>query len=219
MKNIFLVILCIILIGITSESFGQESTSNVFEYNNVLKFSPFNMGQSELQVSYERYFLDRKYSIILFPSIYLRQTVDNNLTGFQIMGQYRFYLTHYNKLIRKNFLGLFNYGFYGGPYLLYFDYNEEYESGYWSNTLGEYISGTFTKASQSVEGGVLIGLQADITPRITTDFYIGGGVRKTESSDTFQEVNEDPYYQDYSVFDPAFSGVKPKIGFQIGITF
>lgn len=191
-----------------------------FEYNNAIKFSPFNLGQSEFQAAYEHFFGNRRSSVSIYPSIFLREVQDNQMQGWQAMLQYRFYLSHINKEERHTFLKLYNYGFYAGLYGLYFDYSEDYRDGYWSNTTNEYMIGDFTQSAQSVEGGAMIGLQIDITKRILLDFYVGGGIRKSAAIDTFYDTQEDEnYYDSYGVLDPGYTGVKPKIGLQIGVSF
>jgi len=214
MKYFFIVLTLLFIIDISA-----QNTDVDFQYTKAIKLSPFNLGQSEFQAAYEQYFNSRKSSISLYPSIYLRETQDESLSGWQAMVQYRFYLTHFNKDERKTFLNLYNYGFYAGLYGLYFDYSEDYLRGYWSNGQQDYITSEFTRSSESVEGGAMIGLQVDITKRILVDFYIGGGVRFSESFDTFNDVLEEPNYESFGVFNPAYTGVKPKVGLQLGILF
>ena len=211
--------ICLVFLFHLSIGMSAQSTAALFHYTNALKLSPFNLGQSELQASYEHYFNDRKMSISISPSIFLKETQDVSLSGLQVMMQYRFYLTHFNKDERNTFLNVYNYGFYTGFYGLYFDYSEDYQQGYWSNSGQEYIFSEFTRSSESIEGGALIGVQIDITKRILIDFYMGGGVRFSDSLDTYFDIVEEQYNVSESVFDPGYTGVKPKVGFQLGILF
>lgn len=215
MKHILLLAFtCILQLTLLSQSIERD-----FKYNNAIKLSPFNLGQSEFQASYEYYFAKRKSSIIVSPSVFLRETQESSMVGYQAMLQYRVYLTHVNKDEGHTFLGMYNYGFYAGLYGLYFDYLEDYTRGYWSDATQEYIIDDFEKSAQSVEGGAILGLQVDITSRILLDFYVGGGIRKSDSTDTYIDRVADESYSTMGVFDPAYTGVKPTVGFQIGILF
>lgn len=215
MKNLlFIMVFGFLQLGL----FGQTTTVD-FEYKNAIKLSPFNLAQSEFQASYEHYLGNRRSSISLYPSVFLRESQETSMEGWQAMLQYRFYLTHVNRDEGHTFLGLYNYGFYAGMYGLYFDYSEDYSRGYWSNATNEYIVDDFQKSAQSFEGGAMIGLQTDITKRILFDFYVGGGIRKSDSLDTYQDVMEQGIYDTDSVFDPGYTGVKPKVGLQLGILF
>ncbi len=188
--------------------------------NNVIKINPFLFGQSQFQLSYEHYFKNRKSSVLLMPSYLLKDSRDTELQGFEIMGQYRFYLTHYNKNERKTFLNMYNYGFYAGLYALYLNYDETFTRYTYNPITFENESNSYKKSIQSIEGGALLGLQMDISRRIVLDFYIGGGLRKSEVEDSYLDSNiEAEYYGEYSVFDFEFTGIKPKVGLMLGITF
>jgi len=215
MKKLILSIftVCLILTNVS----GQE-TSNHFSKKNAVKLNPIRVATSEFQIVYERYLNDRNTSFIIAPSIILRETNDEVVEGWQMMAQYRFYLTHLRKDQRHNFLNVYNYGFYAGLYGLYLDYNEKYTRWFWDYNTNENISAEFKKDVQSYEGGALLGIQIDITKRILVDFYIGGGIRKSERTDTYI-VFEPDYNSSYGIFNPSYTGVKPKIGLMIGITF
>lgn len=200
-------------------SFCQAQDGDAY-LNNVIKINPFLFGRSEFQVSYERYFNNRKSSIVLMPSYILRKTRENDVEGWQMMGQYRFYLTHYRKDKRKTWLNIYNYGFYGGVYALYLDYDEAFSRGVYDPVTFEYNYNTYERSIQSYEGGAMLGLQMDITRRIVLDFFIGGGLRKSAVDDSYLDVvEEQEYYGDYSIFDFAYTGVKPRAGLMLGITF
>jgi len=141
--------------------------------------------------------------------------------GYQMMAQYRFYLTHFNKEERgNNFLGMENYGFYSGLYGLFLDYHSDYNRDYYEPEQDAYLRKEFEKNIYAIEGGVLLGVQVDITKRILVDLYVGGGVRYTQVDDTFDEYrNEDGWYDTYSIFDPEYKGVKPVGGFLLGFLF
>jgi len=218
MKNIILILFISFLFF--PDSYGQENTSH-FTNQNALKVSPFALGKATFQVSYERFFMNRRSSLFIAPSVIIKETNDQSKTGWELMGQYRLFLTHVRKDEQPTFLGVHNYGFYTGLYGLYFISTEDYMVNYWDNTDGIQKHEKSTRDIDATEGGVLLGIQVDITPRILIDFYVGGGIRNTDVMDSFLDDNPptDYYYADYGVFDPEYKGVKPKIGLLLGITF
>jgi hypothetical protein len=196
------------------------SQENHFDQQNAIKISPFEFGQAQFEMAYERYFGDRSSSIMILPSIYLKDDLKESKTGFQIGAQYRVFLSHLRSDQKRVFLGLYNIGFYAGVYAQYLDYEEDYQFTWWDNSKGESFTDNFTKDISSTEGGAILGVQFDITNRILIDFYVGGGIRYSSFTDTRTEVvDPSDYHDDVWVFDPEYKGVKPKIGFQIGFMF
>lgn len=204
---------------VISYTFVQAQEVGVFEYKNAIKISPFEFGNEEFQISYEHYFKNRKSSIQLMPSFILKDNQDESKTGVQVMGQYRIFLSHLRGDEGKSILGFYNLGLYGGVYALYLDYSEDYLYGYYNDMTNEFINEEFTKDLTSFEGGAILGVQVDITNRFVIDFYVGGGIRKTDIEDTkvLPEGQVDYFY--YGVFDREYTGVKPKLGLQLGFTF
>lgn len=203
------------MFGFNKYGIAQESH---FSKMNVIKLSPVELGKSKYKLSYERYFGERKSSIVVSPAILLKEGGQESKSGLELSGEYRFYLTHIRKDRKKTFLGLYNIGFYTGLYGLYQDYEEDYVAGYYNPENDQYTMSTFNKTSSSFEGGTMVGVQIDITQRILFDFFVGGGIRKSDYTDSYDGA-DDYYNNNFDVFDPAFTGVKPKIGFMIGITF
>jgi hypothetical protein len=210
-------ILLIIVIFLPALMFGQ---SDHFSNRNAIKISPVEFGKAEFQIAYERYFGDRSSSITISPSIILKENNYESKEGFQIGGQYRIFLSHIKSDSRRIFLGFHNIGVYTGLYAQYQDYKEDYKSNWWDMATDMQSNGEFTKKISATEGGAIIGVQIDITKRILIDFFVGGGVRYSDITDSKDGVvDENQYYEDYSVFDPEYKGVKPKIGFQLGVLF
>ena len=192
MKNIFI---CLFLSLLSFSVFAQE---NVFPYKNVLKLSPFEFGKAEFQLSYEHYFKNRQSSIMLSPSFILKEGVDESRNGWQLMTQYRFYLTHLSRQQNKSFLGIYDIGFYSGIYAQYLNYTENSIISYWNNV--DLIEVNNKKQINSEEGGAIIGLQFDITSRITADFFVGGGIRYSQVENS-AKIEDDLYSYDPGIFD------------------
>ncbi len=214
MKKITLFIV-LFACAIFANAQNQEIPINLkYEFQNTLKLSPFELGRAEFQISYERYFNNRKTSLVVFPSIILKQRGEETINGTQLMLQYRFYLSQLN-IANQYTLGMFNVGFYSAPYLLGIIAKEQSYYDYMDPKTFEYSFNLISEKTKGAEIGALMGIQLDITKRIVADFFVGGGIRKTAVT---QETLLD-FEKTYSVFDLGYSGVKPRIGFQIGITF
>ena len=213
MKKIFF----IVAIFLPALLFGQ---SDHFSNKNAIKISPVEFGKAEFQISFERYFGDRTSSITITPSIILKENNFESIEGFQIGGQYRIFLSHLRSDSKRVFLGFHNIGLYTGLYAQYQDYKEDYKFTWWDNTTNIEYNREFTKEVNAIEGGALIGVQIDVTKRILVDFFVGGGVRYADFTDSKDGiVPENYYYEEYGVFDVEYKGVKPRVGFQLGILF
>lgn len=191
-----------------------------FGHQNALKISPIEFAQSRFQITYERYLNDRSSSFLIMPTVTLKDNSVESKKGVEGMFQYRFFLSHLKKGQNKT-LGMSNIGFFTGPYALGMIYNEEYQRGYYFEARDEYIMGEFEKDVSGAEIGAIIGVQFDITPKLLLDFYVGGGIRYTDVTDSFDEVapNDRNYRESYDVFDQEYTGVKPKLGLQLGFAF
>jgi len=213
MKSIILSILIII-------PFISYSQSEHFAQRNSIRTSPFEFGKAEFQLGYEYYWPDRKSSIIILPSIVLKDSPQEVKEGLMLETQYRFYISHLRSDERHVLLGFHNIGFYTGIYGRYTNYKEEYDYTWWNNQDQTSTTQRFEKKVTAGEGGILIGFQMDITKRILIDFFIGGGIRYPRNIDTKTDIiSPGDYYNEVSVFDMDYKGVKPKVGFQLGFMF
>lgn len=212
MQNLFYILILLLPISI----YGQDDH---FEKKNALKISPFEFGRAEFQISYERYFGDRSSSFLFVPSVILKDNGDEGIFGWQLMSQYRFYLTHIGKNDEHVFLGLYNLAFYTGVYALYRNSQEDYLFSFWDDIKMESIDMIFRKEIDAGEAGTILGIQVDITSRIQLDFYVGGGIRITSVNDSIDPNFMGYYREEYGVFDQEYQGVKPRLGFNLGITF
>jgi|GEM_PF-5616119 len=98
-----------------------------FDQMNAIKISPAEFGNAQFEMTYERYFGDRTSSLILMPSIFLKDDVRQSKEGYQLGAQYRVYLSHLRSDEKSVFLGLHNVGLYAGVYAQYLDYSEDYQ--------------------------------------------------------------------------------------------
>ncbi|MBT8233354.1 MAG: hypothetical protein HKO66_06735, partial [Saprospiraceae bacterium] len=127
MKLIFTLLLAILFsIQLDAQSDG------FFNYKNALKISPVEFGSAEFQISYEKYFGERNSSFSFTPSLILKENFEETKSGYQLMGQYRIFLSHLRSDEGKAILGFYNIGIYGGLYGLYFDYEEDYRYSWYN---------------------------------------------------------------------------------------
>lgn len=203
-------------IMISQFALGQKNLENTkfnYEYKNVLRLSPVELGRAEFQVGYERYFANRAQSLVLNPSVIKASRGVEKKDGFQLMAQYRFYLSQLQRETNET-LNMYNIGFYAAPYALGLTFKETYEFYNYSPETNKDNVSLVDETVNAVEGGALLGIQLDITRRIVLDFFVGGGIRESAvTSNNTEDVNQ------YGIFENGYTGVKPRIGFQMGITF
>jgi len=211
MKKVIALIGIVLFVAIPL--FSQSNAENI----HALSINPIHFGRSEFQILYELKHNNNKNSVVLAPSIILKESRDNVARGFQVMAQYRFYLTTFNKKDRHTFLNVYSYGFYAGGYSLYLDSDEEYSQGTYDPYTGQYLNKKYERSIEAIEGGAMLGVRVDITKRIILDFNIGGGIRKSKTTDTYEDSQE--FIFDYGLFDRAYTGVKPKSELSLGVTF
>jgi len=212
MKNYIFIALCFFGLGFCFNADAQNT-----EYKNSIKISPAQFANSTFELNYERFFNEKTHSILLSPAFMLRQNSPESLYGFKGQIQYRYYFSHLHKDTHKTWK-FSNIGFYTGLYTQYLNATEEYWGSYTSNNQN-YITELFNKDISSIEGGVLIGMQIDIIPRLVLDLYLGGGIKYADVEDTMTPYIEGEYHSYYSVLDREYTGVVPKGGLQIGFNF
>ena len=201
---------------------------NAFAQDALIKVSPFHFFDGTLYGSYEKA-LENNRSIQLDAG--LRLADNGNDYGWMGELQLRKYLFS-PKFTGKSSLS----GFYAGLYAngKYFkEYNEwrewnTIEEPYWEYVYnkdgtenweesvwhqGEYDEVT-VKESYDIkqgEGGVIFGFQTIIHKALSIDLFLGGGVRGAQI--------DGKKYDRFYVSDRGYTGVVPKAGFSLGITF
>lgn len=198
-------------------SMNGQSDIN-FEYNQSIKFHPSALAMSGYQLSYERYLNNRKRSFVVSPTLLFKEGSQESRSGIELMGQYRFYLSHLNRDEERTFWGIYNFGFYSGVYGLGYYLDETYTRWIYNPDNFENEMNSYDLDVQSFEIGTLLGIQIDFTKRIVLDVSVGGGIRKSKVEDSFVYGEGGYEFQEYSSFDPSYTGVKAKFGLSLGIT-
>jgi len=211
MKKIFSIVLCLgLFAGLARAQEGEAPEPPV---RNIIKFSPFHFVESTFLMAYERMMPSNKSSIYVNAGIHSRENSNffnggnpQPSFGFQGEVQYRAYVAVPRETSVRD-KGFFYFkGIYGGPYA-YFRYRNE------SSSQWDPITLTYDNTPQDIteySGGVVMGVQFAIVNKLYMDFYTGGGIK-------FSQGGNDNVYRD--VTSVGYTGVVPKVGFQIGIGF
>ncbi|WP_235296428.1 hypothetical protein [Portibacter marinus] len=214
MKNLLILSICLLLhLNLIAQDKSVEA-DHLYTYQNLLKLSPVELGRAEFQIGFERYFNNRKTSLNTLISIISGDNGEEKRGGFQAFLQYRFYLSQLYKETHQT-LNMYNIGFYSAPYILGLYQNETYSNWYYDPEKGDTQTELVDEEITAGEGGVLLGVQFDITKRIVLDIFMGGGVRQSK----IVRNRDASGIEDYGLLDQGYSGVKPRIGLQMGITF
>lgn len=222
MKTLLKPLLVLVIFTSGQHMYAQSDiNSNDTEYISTLKVSPIQFASSYFEISYERFFKNKKRSIHISPMIMLKQNSFEEFKGIQLELQYRLYLGSLDKENNKTWI-FSDIDLYSGFYMNGMAYTENYLEYFHEfdpvTMQDEYREGFFDKDINAAEGGVFVGLQFTLTNRIVMDVLVGGGVRYSDVVDEFVPGINQTYYRDYGVFDLEYLGVKPKLNIQIGIT-
>lgn len=211
MKKIFSILLCLGFIAGTAQA--QEGETSSSPVRNIIKFSPFHFVESTFLMSYERMMPSNKSSIYINAGLHSRENsfygfggTPQPSFGFQGEVQYRAYVAAPREKSFRDKGFFFFKGIYAGPYA-YYRYRSQ------SSQQWDPITLTYDNSPQDISeysGGVVMGVQFAILNKLYMDFYTGGGIK-------FSQGASDNGYRD--VTSVGYTGVIPKIGFQIGIGF
>jgi len=174
--------------------------------NSLIKNSQFHFFDGTFQLSYEKSFSSNK-SINISGGFHLRDNNNysySNEKGWVGELQLRRYLLH--EVNNNSKLS----GFFVAPYIkgAYFSMEEEnyyYDPEY--DDSGEYSS---LREIKSFQGGVLMGYQMVFSGIVSLELFLGGGMQYADSDKN--------YYSDFYQIK-GYTGVVPRIGFNVGVSF
>ena len=187
------------------------SITTIHAQDILLKNSPFHFADATFKMSIEKELSDDK-SVNLSGSIHLVEDGWNyeDEKGLAAEIQLRKYVLNF-----KNSDSKLN-GVYVAPYgrLSYLRMNDIYRDWYYEyDDLGNYsewsVESTVNASSKSGQAGCVMGVQYIMSDVILFDFFIGGGVQYV-----VEAGNRDRYYGNDIRF---YTGVLPKIGFNVGV--
>lgn len=198
----------LVVCGCTMLCFSQEKQDERSgEHKHFIYGSPLGIVTSTFNVTYERQ-LSNSNSIAIMGGATLSNTFDIDKKGGNGEIQYRVNLSKKLDRISKN-----NF-FYFAPYLLqkYIQITtKDYNYYYNDNNYGKKTTNTIV----SYSGGMLLGIRlTNSSNRLAFNAFAGGGMKYSEISGTDSGRN-----YNNGIWDIGFTGVVPRVGFQVGISF
>ncbi len=116
-------------------------------------------------------------------------------------------------------------GVYVAPYVKgsYFSEEYSYDNGYYIDSYydaeGAWVSSCFAedivesdREVKSMQAGIIMGVQYLFSDILSLELFLGGGVKYAEFSGA-----KGGYWMDDTIWDRAYSGVLPRMGFNVGI--
>ncbi len=204
--------------------------STVNAQDALVKISPFHFIDGTFLTSYERSFSEVN-SYLISGGYNLAENGDEY--GWMGELQIRKYVLRpsINSSSDSPLAGVYA-GFYGnGKYFLqqHITYlsgwevepyqTENYdENGNFIGTTYHQGSGYYSKEEKQeydvkqIEVGVIMGMQIILSGNFSVDFFLGGGLRSSE-------IDNKPQGVEFYSFERGYTGIVPKIGFDVGISF
>ena len=214
-------LLAALMVPAAAQDFSPETYT---QKRNVIKLSPWQLLGSKFEVGYERYSKDYMSSFQIIGTVIARKRstwdfdIPTERYGFEGMGMYRFYYKGLNQpknpLYRTATIRI-----YVAPYARAKYMQEDYSTLQWQGGITFSDGDTrLQDQSESYEGGFLTGVQLTAWDRFTFDTYFGAGWRYSNvvSNNPFQDETQ---IRSDNITNVGYSGIVPRINFQIGIAF
>ncbi|MBL4715182.1 MAG: hypothetical protein COC01_01705 [Bacteroidetes bacterium] len=204
---------------------ADDPTINSFsdKYNSPFRtnhfyFDPFQVFGGVFQVGYEK---DAdNVSFTLFVSGILRERSWNNAYRAGLGGEIQVRFHQYNFVKIKKIdpqKATYNHIVYFAPFFKYQNVNDKYTETEWvpdpNNPWGggNQVIVEHNNLVTSYAGGIIFGMKMILMKKMVLDFYAGGGLK---ISDVIGDLNA---YN--GLWSLGYSGVMPKLGFQLGANF
>lgn len=198
MKKVIIAFFCILCIAAKAQT-NKESDDN---YKSIIKFSPLQFMFNTFQLGYEM--LDGKSGSFQINAGICY--VDNNekyKEGYIGEFQYRLYILR-TETSTANAL----HNLYLGPFINFkhyiIDHKYYYDPYYYNPPDASYLHEEFN----AYNFGVIAGINNVVAKRFHIDFYIGGGLRTSDSDSN-----------DSDILEEGFKGIAPRFGFELGVNF
>lgn len=185
---------------------AQNKTEIKKPYVYYFYFNPIQLLNGTFQVSVEHNIIKKKTSICLVEG-FIYSTNRINKIGFNAEIQYKINLANTGDAAKRITI------FYFGPYLQYKYIELFYKTNYISYG-NRSINNTTYNYVTAYGGGLIAGIKILYLEKISFDMYFGGGVKETIITGDY---NKNYSYRLGNYMD--YSGVIPKVGFQIGCAF
>ncbi len=198
MKKIFLALLC----SVSLSTYAQIDT--ILPYKNSLRYEILPALNSTFSIGFEQYTTPVS-SLVLIPSVMYKD--DNNMTkqGFLFEAQYRYHVVNKTTNNGKSVIS-----YYIAPYVAAKYFKIEGSNGYsvWN---GSYYETFYEKSTDEFSAfglGIIGGSEITFAKKLFLDFYLGGGVRTSDSKQNATDI-----------MSPGYKGIAPRAGFNIGVRF
>lgn len=214
------ILTCIALLLFFACGFSDAQDKTVMP-RAIFKVSPQHFMVGNLQLGLER--LNSTYSKSFSFSVGIISQgagVGDRTRGIETDLQYRKYIKPVAEYTSRKGR-IYTQGIYFGPFI---------NGGYFRSTGSSNGSGPYYNSAtgtnyynanpyatdqriSQVAGGFTFGVQRTFWEVIILDVFVGGGMKLS----AIEEINPYPYTYYYSITDPGYSGIFPRIGFKLGI--
>ncbi|MEX0967086.1 MAG: hypothetical protein WD077_07600 [Bacteroidia bacterium] len=212
MKRQFSLSLCLLAILVAAAPLKAQMVEERLG-RNFLYASPFHFFDGNVYLGLERFNKTYQRSFVLNTG-FVSKANDKRTAGILIQPEIRkYYLSNF---LNNDTAGIDwkLKGVYAGIFLhysyLHEDYRKEFQTP--THTTFEYINAQY----QSYAIGTSLGLVASIYKWLHVNFYVGGGIKFTDIKDPDPTLAEEG---DVPLTSPAYEGIFPRVGAQIGINF
>ena len=175
-----------------------------FSQNSIVKISPFHFLDGTIYTTYERA-LNNNNSFALSGGYRLSDNGDEYGWMGEIQLRKYIFKPDINSSSESSLAGVYAGLYANGKYFV-----EQYERYYHYNN--SYSSTNYDYDIKQVEGGVLMGIQILFSKKLSLDLFAGGGLRNSE-------FDHKPINMDFYSPERGYTGIVPKIGFDIGVSF
>lgn len=176
----------------------------VFSQDVLVKISPFHFLDGTVYATYERA-LNNNNSFALSGGYRLSDNGDEYGWMGEIQLRKYIFKPAINSSSESSLAGVYAGLYANGKYFV-----EQYEKYYYYNNI--YSSTNHDYDIKQVEGGVLMGIQLIFSEKLSLDLFAGGGLRNSQ-------FDNKPLDIDFYSPDRGYTGIVPKIGFDIGVSF
>lgn len=180
---------------------------SAFSQSTLVKISPFHLLDGTFYTSLEKNINNDR--TVYFAGGYMLSDNGDDVgwMGELQIRKYLFRFTNSKTLGDSPFSGV-----YGGLYAngKYFSEHED-DIYIYDYEIDDYFPQTQDYEIKQGEGGVMMGIQLVFHKKLSLDFFIGGGLRAAE-------INGDYVGTPYSP-ERGYTGIVPKVGFDVGISF
>jgi len=195
-------------------------SSLVYSQESLIKISPFHFVDGTFYASYE-HMLKNENSFTISAGYNLTENGDEY--GWMGEFQIRRYVVKpkitnsYDSPLAGIYAGLYA----NSKYFLQQDewYNDNWLLEPYYDANGMYVHGeghSYEIVKQEydikqLEGGVIFGIQMLFSKKFSMDFFLGGGLR-------YSNIDNNPTNIEFHAPERGYTGIVPKIGFELGIT-